>query len=91
MKNELKKYRALFIIAGALIFNLIESLLFAQNGNPFNLQPLSIGEWICDIISTLVLVVGVMMATYDMWKYKPKKITTYKRVNGEIIEIKVEE
>lgn len=91
IKEKLKKYRALGVIAGSMIFNLAESLLFAKNGQPFNIKPLSIGEWICDMISTLIFVFGLMMATYDMWKYKPRKITTYKRVNGDIVEVKVEE
>ena len=91
MKDTLKKYRALGVIFIGMIFNVVESVLFAQNGNPFNLKPLSVGEWVCDIITTLIVVFGFMMAIYDMWKCKPKKITTYKRVNGEVVEIKVEE
>jgi|GEM_PF-6719944 len=91
MKESLKKYRALGVIFIGMIFNVIESVFFAQNGNPFNLKPLSVGEWVCDIIATLIVVFGFMMATYDMWKYKPKKITTYKTVNGEVVEMKIEE
>lgn len=91
MKNIIKKYRALGIVAAGMIFNLISSILFAKNGAPFNLQPLSIGEWICDIISSMIILFGAMTMAYDIWNYKPKQITTYKRVNGEIIEIIKEE
>lgn len=91
MKRSLKKYRALGVIFIGMIFNVVESVLFAQNGNPFNLKPLSVGEWVCDIIATLIVVFGFMMATYDMWSYKPKKTTRYKRVNGEVVEVIVEE
>lgn len=87
IKDKLKKYRAVCIIAGSMIFNLVESIVFAQKGKPFNLKPLSIGEWICDIISNLGLIFGAMMAIYDLWDYRPKKITTYKVVNHEITEI----
>jgi hypothetical protein len=88
---KLKKYRALSVIAAAMFFNLIESIVFAKNGSPFNLKPLSVGEWICDIISTLIFIFGVMMATYDLWNYKPKIIRSYKVIDGEITEITVEE
>lgn len=91
IKEKFKKYRAVFVVALGMIFNLVESIMFAKSGNPFNLKPLSIGEWVCDIISILVILFGVMLASYDTWTYKPKKTTTYKRVNGEIVEIVVEE
>lgn len=74
-------------MAIGLIFNLVTSSMFAQGGNPFNLTPVSIGEWICDIVSILILVFGNMMMCYDIWSYKPKKRRIYKRVNGEVVEI----
>lgn len=91
IKNKLKKYRAIGIIAGAMGFNLIESIVFAQNGKPFNLKPLSIGEWICDIISTLGFIFGAMMAIYDLCDYRPKKTTVFKVSNNKIVEIKEEQ
>lgn len=91
IKNKLKKYRAVGVVAGAMMFNIAESLLFAKNGNTFNMKPMSLGEWICDDITDLIYIVGAMMATYDLWKYKPIKTTTYKRVKGKLVEIKVEE
>lgn len=87
----LKKYRALLVIGGSMIFNLLTSMLFAKNGMPFNLKPLSVGEWVCDMVSMLIFFFGLMLMTYDIWEYKPKKMTTYTRVNGKIVEVKVEE
>ena len=87
MKNFLKKYKSLGIITAGLIFNLITSIMFAAEGVPFNKSPLTVGEWICDIISILVILFGTMKMIYDMWTYKPMKTTTYKRLNGEIVEV----
>lgn len=87
LKEKFKKYRALGVIATGMVFNLVESIMFAQNGNPFNLKPLSIGEWICDIIATLIFLFGLMLMTYDIWKYKPKKTITCKLDEGKIIEV----
>ena len=91
IKEKLKKYRAVGVIAGAMVFNLVESLIFAKNGNAFNLEPMSTGEWICDIIAGLIFFFGVMMMYYDLWSYKPRKTITYKKVNGEVTEIIVVE
>jgi len=90
-KVKLKKYRGLGIIALGMFFNVIESVIFAKNGSPFNLDPLSVGEWICDIISSLIVIFGLMMATYDMWNFKPKKIITYTRINDITEKIVIEE
>lgn len=91
IKEKLKRYRALGVIAIGMIFNLIESVMFAKNGNPFNLKPLSVGEWLCDIIAILIILFGLMLSSYDLWSYKPKKTITYKIVNNEISEIVEEE
>lgn len=64
-------------MAASMIFNLIESLYFAVESVPFNLKPMSVGEWICDIIATIGFLFGFMLMFYDVWSYKPKEIITY--------------
>ena len=73
----LKKYRSVLVMATSLIFNLISSLLvYRPEGVPFNKSPLTVAEWICDIVSMIVFAVGLLMMFYDInsdWKQKIKE------------------
>lgn len=73
----LKRYRSVLIMAASLIFNLVSSLLvYKPEGVPFNQSPLTVSEWICDIISMIVFAVGLLMMFYDInsdWKQKIKE------------------
>lgn len=63
----IKKYRSVLIFAGFLLFNLLESLYFAQ-GQPtlFNSSPISIGEWACDTISLVGVYWAGILGLYDV-------------------------
>lgn len=66
MKNKLIKYRGVVVIATSLIFNLVTSLLVEHpDGKLFNLYPMTITEWICDIIGVTWFFTGFLMALYD--------------------------
>ena len=73
----LERYRSVLVIATSLIFNLVSSLLvYKPEGVPFNKSPLTVTEWICDIISMIVFAVGLLMMFYDInsdWKRKIKE------------------
>lgn len=67
MKRITKKYRGIIVIASALLFNLISSLLvWHPAGQIFNIYPLTVTEWICDIISTVLAFTGAIMSLYDV-------------------------
>lgn len=69
MKNKLIKYRGVVVIATSLIFNLVTSLLVEHpDGKLFNLYPMTITEWICDIIGVTWFFTGFLMALYDVNK-----------------------
>lgn len=61
-----KKYRSVFIFTAFLLFNLLESLYFGQ-GTPrgYNLYPINIWEWLCDIFSVAGMFFAGVMALYD--------------------------
>ena len=62
MKKVLIKYRSICVIASALIFNLVSSLLvYKPDGVVFNKTPLTVTEWICDILSTIIFFTGFIM------------------------------
>lgn len=75
MKNKLSKYRSIAVIAGALIFNLVSSLLvWHPEGVTFNMKPMSIAEWICDIISTVWFFGGFVMMFFDIHRDEEEKV-----------------
>ena len=71
----LKKYRSVLVMAASLIFNLVSSLLvYKPEGVPFNKSPLTVVEWVCDIISMIVFAVGLLMMFYDINSDQKQKI-----------------
>lgn len=70
----LKRYRSVVVMAVSLIFNLVSSLLvYKPVGVKFNMTPLTVTEWICDIISMIVFAIGWLMMFYDINRdYKEK-------------------
>lgn len=66
MKEKIIKYRSVGVIAGSLIFNLISSLLvYHPAGVVFNMTPLTVTEWICDIVSISGFFFGFLMLMFD--------------------------
>jgi len=71
----LKRYRSVAVMAASLIFNLVSSLLvYRPKGVKFNMTPLTVTEWVCDIISIIVFAVGWLMMFYDINADQKKKI-----------------
>ena len=59
MKNTLKKYRSIVVMATALIFYLVSSLLvWHPGGQLFNATPMTVTEWICDIVGIIWFFIG---------------------------------
>lgn len=80
LKERVKRYRSIIILAIGLLFNLLESLYFgAAQGLAFNLHPLTTGEFICDDISLLIMAFAVLMGMYDANKYAPQRIIALSR------------
>lgn len=60
----LGKSRGFKLFVLGIVFNLLESLYFGiGTERGFNLKPQSIGEFICDDITTIILIA----AAYLMW------------------------
>lgn len=75
MKNKLIKYRSVVVIATSLIFNLVSSLLvWHPDGQKFNTTPLTVTEWICDIVSIVWFLFGMMMMFFDIHQNQKEKI-----------------
>lgn len=75
MKNKLIKYRSVVVIATSLIFNLVSSLLvWHPEGKVFNSTPMTVTEWICDIISTIWFFVGFLIMFFDINQNEKEKI-----------------
>ena len=97
MKNKLIKYRGVVVIATSLIFNLVTSLLvWHPEGKLFNLMPMTITEWICDIICITWFFIGFLMALYDANKDSKKQMEEAFRKGADTlrevgVEFKVKE
>ena len=75
MKNKLIKYRSVVVIATSLIFNLVSSLLvWHPEGVKFNKTPMTVTEWVCDIVSTIWFFVGILMMFFDIHQNEREKI-----------------
>ena len=75
MKKILKKYRSIVVMATALIFNLVSSLLvWHPKGQIFNATPMTVTEWICDIIGIIWFFIGFLMMFYDTHQNEKEKI-----------------
>lgn len=75
MKKVLIKYRSVCVIASALIFNLVSSLLaYKPDGVVFNKTPLTVSEWICDILSLVAFFTGFLMMFFDTNKDSKEKL-----------------
>jgi len=73
MKNILVKFRGVWIIAVSLIFNLVSSLLvWHPPGVKFNPSPMTVAEWVCDIISIVISLFGFVVILYDVNRDKIK-------------------
>ncbi len=71
----LKRYRSVVVMAASLIFNLVSSLLvYRPEGTKFNMTPLTVTEWVCDIISIIIFVIGWLMMFYDINRDQKEKI-----------------
>ena len=75
MKNKLIKYRSVVVIATSLIFNLVSSLLvWRPEGVKFNKTPMTVTEWVCDIIVIIWFFTGFLMMFFDIHQNEKKKI-----------------
>lgn len=75
MKKTLKKYRSIVVMATALIFNLVSSLLvWHPEGQIFNATPMTVTEWICDIVGIIWFFIGFLMMFYDTHQNEKEKI-----------------
>lgn len=90
MKNILLKYRGVWIIAGSLLFNLVSSLLVCHPpGVKFNPSPMTVTEWICDIITAVVGLFGLVVIFYDINMDSKRRIKeALLEANDEIHESK---
>lgn len=97
MKNKLTKYRGVVVIATSLIFNLVTSLLvWHPEGKMFNVHPMTVTEWICDIIGITWFFTGFLMALYDANKDSKNQMEEAFKKGADMlrevgIEFKVEE
>jgi len=63
----IKRYRGWFVMLLGMIFNLIESLLvYRPEGVIFNLEPLTVMEWILDIVAFAIVAFGFILTAYDI-------------------------
>ena len=75
MKKVMYKYKSIAIIAFALIFNLVSSMLvYHPEGQIFNTKPMTVVEWICDIVSIICFFIGFLMMMYDMHQNEKEKV-----------------
>ena len=75
VRKILKKYRSVSVVAFGMIFNIVSSLMvYKPDGVIFNSSPLTLTEWICDCISALVILLGILMGAYDTSDYNKKNI-----------------
>ena len=75
MKKTLKKYRSIVVMATALIFNLVSSLLvWHPEGQIFNETPMTVTDWVCDIVGIIWFFIGFMMMFYDTHQNEKEKI-----------------
>ena len=75
MKNKLIKYRSVIVIATSLIFNLVSSLLvWHPEGVKFNKTPMTVTEWVCDIIVIIWFFTGFLMMFFDIHQNEKEKI-----------------
>lgn len=75
LTKTLKRYRSVVVIATSLLFNLVTSLLvYKPDGVKFNKSPLTVTEWVCEIISIIVFAVGWLMMFYDINRDFKEKI-----------------
>lgn len=75
MKIILKKYRSVVIIGTALVFNLVSSLLvYHPDGKLFNIHPMTVTEWVCDIIAVIGYCIGFAIMLFDANKDTKDKI-----------------
>ena len=71
----LKRYRSVVVMAASLIFNLVSSLMvYKPDGVKFNMTPITVTEWVCDIISMIVFASGWLMMFYDINRDQKVKI-----------------
>lgn len=100
MREIIKKYRSVVIIATSLIFNLVSSLLvWHPDGVVLNKTPLTITEAICDIIAIIWFFIGFAMLFFDSNKNEKESIKeAFLEVNEELkndknrsFEIKLDE
>lgn len=97
MKNKLIKYRSIWVVASALVFNLVSSLLvWHPEGVKFNKTPMTVTEWVCDIIGFVWFFTGILMALYDSNKDSKIQMEEAFKRGAEIIkeagvELKVKE
>ena len=62
-------------MATALIFNLVSSLLvWHPEGQIFNVTPMTVTEWICDIVGIIWFFIGFLMMFYDTHQNEKEKI-----------------
>jgi hypothetical protein len=61
------KSKGLKVFMLGIVFNLLESLYFGQGTDMgFNLKPQSVGEFICDDISIILIVIGSYLMAMEI-------------------------
>lgn len=74
-KKVIIKYRSIAVVGLLLVFNLISSLLvYSPEGQMFNASPLTVIEWLCDIVAFIGILTGVMMMCFDIHENEKRKI-----------------
>ena len=87
MKYKLIKYRSIWVVASALVFNLVSSLLvWHPEGVKFNKTPMTVTEWVCDIIGFVWFFTGILMALYDSNKDSKIQMEEAFKRGAEIIK-----
>lgn len=65
----IKEHKGVSMFITGIVFNFLESLYFEIGTEiGFNLKPLSIGEYACDIISAVLIVVGMYLMCLNIAK-----------------------
>lgn len=65
------KHKGLIIITSGIIFNIIETLYYGRGAaKGFNMFPASLGEYICDSIALITIIIGYYIAANDLMNLK---------------------
>ena len=79
------------VIGAALVFNLVTSLLvYHPDGKLFNQHPMTVTEWVCDIIAIIGCFTGFVMMLFDANRDTKDKIKeAFLEANEELKRTKI--